>query len=55
MSNNDDMDFFNEHDYREVTFDEIINEIEIELNKTEEYYPLIERIIKAYDNSLLKD
>ena len=33
MSNNDDMDFFNTHDNREVTFDHIINEIELELNE----------------------
>ena len=32
MSNNDEMNFFNAHDNREVTFDEIITEIEIELN-----------------------
>ena len=28
--------------------------LEIELNKKEEFYPLIERIITAYNNSLLK-
>ena len=33
MSNNDDMDFFNAHDNRELTFDEFINEIEQELNE----------------------
>ena len=30
---NDDMDFFNTHKYRELTFEEFINEIEIELNE----------------------
>ena len=31
------------------------NELKKELEKVEEYYPLIERIVNAYNNALLKN
>jgi hypothetical protein len=35
--------------------DRFLENLEVELNKIEDHYPLLERIVVAYNNSLLKD